>query len=55
MYVCIQITYIRKFFKFSPKNPSFRNSMNLRKILPSTFIYEPFLISIYMNANIVKT
>ena len=37
---------------------SFRNSVITEiyeKILLSTFIHEPILIKIYMNANIVKT
>ena len=33
---------------------SFRHYENLRKLLPSTFIYEPILLKIYMNANIAK-
>ena len=34
---------------------SLRNYKNLRKTLPSTFIYEPILMKICMNAKIVKT
>ena len=32
---------------------SLRNYDNLKKNLPSTFIYEPILMKIYKNANIV--
>ena len=44
----------RKFFYIFLKNQSLRLYGNLRKILSSTFIYEPILITIYMNANIMN-
>ena len=37
------------------KNSVFPKFRDLKKILTSTFIYEPILIQIYMNANIMKT
>ena len=35
--------------------PSLHMYRNLRKIISSTFIYEPILIKNYMNANIMNT
>ena len=49
----------RKFFYIQQKTPSFHLYVclygNFRKILSSTFIYEPILIKNYMNANIMNT
>ena len=59
----IYIYQERTFFYISQKKtflhdyvfPSFGNYGNLRKKVPSTFIYKPILMKIDMNANIVKT
>ena len=36
----------------APLRPSLQD---FKKILPSTFIYKPILVKLYMNANIMKT
>ena len=39
----------------SEKTPSLRHYEHIREILLSTFFYEPILMEIYMNINVVKT